>query len=121
MIDHAGWVSSVTFSPDGRTLAFADDTSVRLWDVSTWKPVRVLDASFARSVVFSPNGRILAFGSGYKTIKLCDVATGKIICILNGHASHVMSVAFSPDGCCLASGSDDGTVLIWNMEAILHK
>jgi WD40 repeat protein len=69
----------------------------------------------AISVAFSPDGRLLASGSGDKTIKLWDVATGSLVRTLSGHTWSVYSVAFSPDGRLLASGSLDATIKLWEV------
>ena len=57
----------------------------------------------------------LACGSGDRTIKLWDLATGTLKQTLEGHSSSVQSVAFSPDGRLLASGSGDQTIKLWNL------
>ncbi len=67
------------------------------------------------SVAFSPDGKRLVSGSGDKTIKLWDTATGKELLTLKGHSSTVFSVAFSPDGKRLASGSMDETIKVWDI------
>ena len=71
--------------------------------------------SEVRSVSFSPDGKTLASGSYDKTIKLWEVATGKLITTLKGYDTPVWSVSFSPDGKTLASGSSDKTIKLWEV------
>ncbi len=108
---HADSVLSVSYSPDGRTLASgSDDGTVKLWDVASGAEKVTLKghALSVWSVSFSPDGRTLASGSLDKTVKLWDVASGAEKVTLKGHADSVLSVSFSPDGRTLASGGDGG-------------
>jgi WD40 repeat protein len=67
-------------------------------------------------VAYNPDGRSLASGSMDEMIKLWDVATGKELATLHGHAGGVISVAFSPDGKMLASASEDKTIKLWETQ-----
>ena len=118
LIGHTDWVRSVSFSPDGQTLASGGsfDGTIRLWEVSTGSHLRTLTGhtDWVRSVSFSPDGQTLASGGSFDgTIRLWEVSTGSHLHTLTRHTSWVYSVSFSPDGQTLASGSDDGTVLLW--------
>jgi WD40 repeat protein len=115
---HQSPVYSVSFSPDGQTLASGSgDKTIKLWNLATGKEIRTLQGHQNQvfSVSFSPDGQTLASGSGDKTIKLWNLATGKEIRTLQGHQNQVSSVSFSPDGQTLASGSVDKTIKIWNL------
>src|SRR5271166_4934539 len=65
------------------------------------------------AVAWSPDGKTLASGSSDQTVKLWDLATGKLFATLQGHTETVYSVAWSPDGKTVASGSFDKTVKLW--------
>ena len=116
---HERWVRSVSFSPDGHTLASGGwGDGIRLWDVASGTQTAILqggrDTDFVFSVSFSPDGHTLASG-GHDATMLWDVASGTQTARLEEPEGRAFSVSFSPDGRTLASGRDDGTVRLWDM------
>ncbi len=115
---HQSRVTSMVFSPDGKTIASASgDNTVKIWDALTGKPIQTLIKHQSRvtSMVFSPDGKTIASASVDKMVKIRDVKTGKPIQTLR-HQNFVNSVVFSPDGRTIASASSDKTVKIWDAQ-----
>jgi len=116
---------SITFSPDGRTVAGGDgDGKVYLWDATSGELKAILTEHtdrFVFSVAFSPDGRTLASGasqSGSGEVRLWDLASNECKATLS--TGWVTSVAFSPDGSILAIGGSKG-VTLWDVHKILHQ
>ena len=117
---HADGVKSVTFSPDGKTLASgSSDQTIKIWDLASGRELRTLvgPSSNVTSVAFSPDGKILASGSWDQTIKLWDPISGQELPTLSGHSHAVAAVAFNVDGSIVASGSWDHTIKLWDVSS----
>ncbi|RKU17969.1 hypothetical protein C6503_10205 [Candidatus Poribacteria bacterium] len=130
-------VYSVSFSPDGQTLASGgQDGWVHLWDVATGSLRNTFHnpGDHIYSVRFSPNEQILATG-GARGVSFWDVSTGirrevhqsggGVYSVsynpdgLLQFGSDVYSVNFSSDGLLFAAGGQSGRVHLWNVVDIL--
>ena len=110
---HTHWVHSVSFSPNGTTLAAGSWQEVKLWDVVGHQNITTLPhTGEVESVSFSPDGTTLAAGS-WQEVKLWDVATRQNIATLP-YTEGGTSVSFSPDGITLASGVEE-EVKLWDV------
>jgi sugar lactone lactonase YvrE len=115
------------FSPDGRTfVAWCEDRTAYVWDVATGRKLRRLnlarpgdphpaDGNPGKFVAtLSPDGRLVAYGGpdGQHTyLAVQELATGRVVRVVDELPDRVESLAFAPDGRSLAwAGAHDRAV-----------
>jgi WD40 repeat protein/predicted Ser/Thr protein kinase len=111
-----GWVNAVAFSPDGQTVAAADEGgAIQLWTRGDPRPRALLKGHIGgvRCLAFAPDGRALVSGGEDGAVKVWDAATGQERVTLHRHANGVRSLAFAAGGSVLATGYEDGVIRLW--------
>ena len=104
---HQGWVSAVSFSPDGRTLATTGpEPMIRLWDVATGREVFPQSGhrSGIRNLVVSPADATIFTAGTDGTIRHWDGNTGRELDVIARFDSAADTMAVSPDGKTLLVG-----------------
>jgi WD40 repeat protein len=127
--------TSLTFAPDGKSLASVGVNAIFFWDIGTRKLVRRIDRDVTQTrnwfelAAFSPDGKTLAAAEYDGLIRLWDPASGKELrqCkfqkdVEEKQGRTASGLAFSPDGRTLAasghpSGVSSNRVRLWDMAA----
>jgi len=120
---NTGWAcNAACFSPDGKFLALACDSSheVRIWDNSPSppkvmaKPRLVLKGhkKDVHCLAYSIDGNLLASGDADGTTKVWNSQTGKEVASSKTLNGAVFAIAFSPDGATVASAGEGPSIVL---------
>jgi WD40 repeat protein len=121
----AAHIYQTGIAPDGKLFFGAGDAGptagIRVYEVATGKQFRELRPGvnvWFSNAAFVPGGKYLvATYSKDRDIYLWDLAAGKVVRKLTGHAIPGIGVDVSPDGKQLMSWGEDSSVLLWDLEA----
>ncbi|HEV7222912.1 MAG TPA: WD40 repeat domain-containing protein [Pirellulales bacterium] len=135
--DARGQLLTAAFSGSGGLLAHAltatdgKTTTMRfgIWDMArrkiVFEPQGLPGASLQQCSALSPDRRRLAVAPGWdsvgerdRAVRLWDLTRNRKIAALDSGDVPVNNLEFSPDGKRLAGGLQDGTALIWELEAL---
>jgi WD40 repeat protein len=117
-IAHGEAVLSVSWSPDGRTVAAGyQDNRLRLWHPEIEHLLSTLvEGNWVSSVAWSWNGSLLAAGCYDGTLSLWDARTLADPIILNHPGARLHAIAWSPDADRIAASVDNFTIDLWDIE-----
>jgi WD40 repeat protein len=114
-IEHTGFISTLAFSPDGRTLATGSrDHSIRLWDFATRKRLATLHGHLSEvwALAFAPDGETFVSGARDGGVKLWTTRRQQKEDALPGNWQ---PLAFSKDSRTLAALKWAGSIAFLNL------
>ncbi|MDX8049728.1 serine/threonine-protein kinase [Lentzea sp. BCCO 10_0798] len=113
--------SELSFSPDGKLLAYAGSKyqEIKIVDPATGKTVKTVNDSTGDGGSFSPDGRTLAVvdGDGRNSMQLWDVQSGqsKAVFPRADDGLTLSSALFHPDGKTVAAWGQGNFVQLWDV------
>lgn len=130
-------ITALSWSPDASTgensrrnstlfrlAGGTEDGKVIVWDVSTGRVLRTIQAysGRVRVLAWAPDGKTFATGGsdgqdngGFQFVRIWNASTGRLLREIQlpfGHEAYAL--AWSPDGTVLASGDSFGEIILWN-------
>lgn len=119
---HREAITAMALHPDGRTLATGaglTDTSIQLWELPSFRPVRKLTGhkGWITALRFSPDGQTLASAGADRSIRLWDLRAQRQRTAFESIPQIAWRLCFAPDGRALFSGANDGWIHRWPLEA----
>ena len=122
---HTVWssaaVTSLTWSPDGRTLAIGSaDGIIILWDIPQNKMRQSIDAkSSIISLAWSPDSSVIASGIWSETdqnaVTLWDSNSGVELRTIGVPTPRLRALSWEPGGVRLSAGLQESAVLLWDI------
>jgi WD40 repeat protein/serine/threonine protein kinase len=116
---HASMAAQVWEAASGRLLLTVRVPGLFIEDVDLSPDGRRLLAAFKGAAIAAyPDGKQRLYTD--RSPRVWDVATGRELVVLKGHANRVVTANFSPDGKHILTASWDGTACLWDAATGKH-
>lgn len=114
-------ITAIAASPDGVHRAIASYGDVQIVTGGSHLPITAIETQPGKvnSLRFSHDGKTLLVASGvtglYGRAGTYDVASGKLLTSIEGHADAIQVAIFSPDEKLIATASYDREIMLWDV------
>ncbi len=117
---HSDKVLSIIFTADDHfIITGSSDGTITVWDAATLQQRAAWRGHEGGTYALAahPAHGLLASGSGDRSVRLWDIATGNRAAVgeMAGHKATIYGLAFDPSGDHLASGSYDQSIRLWDV------
>jgi WD40 repeat protein/tetratricopeptide (TPR) repeat protein len=119
---HAGYVSALAVTNDGRLASGGEDKTIRIWDLVTAAELRRLEGHRGWVLALAIVGdALLASGSNDKTIRLWDIDEGLEVKRLEGHREKIRALIAIGEGRLASSEyasfqGQDAAIRLWDLD-----
>ncbi len=124
---HTGPVTSIVFSPDGKTLVTgSEDNTIQLWDASTGEHKATCDGheDGVNMIAFHPNGKTFASDSEDWLIRIWETETGNLVKTFKSDSVPAIEMSYLPYGNILLivghHSQYEMEIEYWNIETDEH-
>ncbi|MCG9129423.1 T9SS type A sorting domain-containing protein [Candidatus Poribacteria bacterium] len=109
-----GWISNLTYSPDGKRLIVECKNGIWIYDSHTGVEMDFIPNNGSEFYAVSPNTKMYVSVESENRVNIRSLDDESIITTLIGDTSKTWRVAFSPDGSKLATAVNDD-ILLWDL------
>lgn len=111
---------SVSFSPDGEYILFADSPTIRMIEIKKHVDlIEKIDENYGdiRIIVKNLDGKSFFTVASDETIRMWEVPSGICIKEFKGHTDKIYNVLISENGRQIISASNDMTIRVWDIKS----
>ncbi len=117
---HKAGITAVRFNPAGDQIATAGmDNSILIWaNPPAAMPVKTLagHTRWVRDLAYTPDGMRLVSVSDDRSVRVWNLADGKVLHTLTGHTDWIMALVVRADGRYAATAGYDQTIRLWDLD-----